>query len=79
MSDQPRKCPYCGIILQHPYWSHIMDSHPDEYAKNETWITLYNDYSNMGMDKSICFMVIAELFNSTPKNVELYLKSKKII
>jgi len=79
MTDQARKCPYCGAMLRHPYWEHVMTKHPEEYAKNETWITLYKDYSSMGMDKSICYMVIAELFNSSPDKVESYLKAKKVV
>jgi len=77
MTDQPRKCPYCGAVLSHPYWSHIQEAHPAEYAKNETWIKLYKDYRSMGMEKTVCLMVIAELFNSTPENVESYLKQNK--
>ncbi|MFX1274621.1 MAG: hypothetical protein ACFFBP_09695 [Promethearchaeota archaeon] len=74
-----RKCPYCGVLLKHPYWAHVQSAHPEEYEKNETWITLFKDYSGMGMDKAICFMVIAELFNSSPEKVESFLKAKKII
>jgi hypothetical protein len=79
MTDQPRKCPYCGVVLSHPYWSHIQEAHPAEYAKNETWITLYKDYRSMGMEKTVCLMVIAELFNSTAENVESYLKQNKAL
>lgn len=44
--DKPRKCPYCLEILYHPYWVHIQAQHPNEYAKNETWIQLYKDYTS---------------------------------
>ena len=71
-----RECPYCGVLLEHPYWAHVQEAHPDEYQKHETWITLYKDYSGMGMDPSICFMVIGELFNATPQEVESFLKKK---
>ena len=77
MSDDgpgARNCPYCGVLLEHPYWAHIQDSHPAEYSKNDTWITLYKDYAGMGMDPAICYMVIAELFNATPDKVESFLK-----
>ena len=79
MEEGGRKCPYCGKLLEHPYWAHVQSEHPEEYAKNETWITLYKDYSEMGMDKSICFMVIAELFNSTSEKVESFLKEKNVV
>ncbi|MFX1236916.1 MAG: hypothetical protein ACFFAS_04370 [Promethearchaeota archaeon] len=79
MTDEARECPYCGQTLKHPYWQHIQSSHPDEYAKNETWITLYKDYNSMGMDPSICFMVIAELFNSTPDQVKSFLKKNNVL
>ena len=73
-SDEGRKCPYCGVVLKHPYWSHVQQEHPEEYAKNETWVTLYKDYSSMGMDRSVCIMVIGELFNVSAEEVESFLE-----
>ena len=71
--DDGRECPYCGVILHHPYWSHVQQEHPAEYAKNETWITLYKDYTNMGMDETVTLMVIGELFNVSPEEVKSFL------
>ncbi|MBN1802398.1 MAG: hypothetical protein JW891_12880 [Candidatus Lokiarchaeota archaeon] len=79
MSEEARECPYCGEMLSRPYWHHIQENHPQEYAKHETWISLYKDYSSMGMDQSICFMVIAELFNSTPDQVKSFLKKNNAL
>ena len=72
-NDEGRECPYCGAILHHPYWSHVQQEHPAEYAKNETWVTLYNDYSSMGMDESVCLMVIGELFNVSAEEVKSFI------
>ncbi|MFX1298274.1 MAG: hypothetical protein ACFFD2_25900, partial [Promethearchaeota archaeon] len=54
-----RTCPYCGATLHHPYWQHVQSQHPDEYAKNETWIQLYKDYTSMGMSQEMSLMVIS--------------------
>jgi len=74
-----RQCPYCGKILYHPYWQHVQEKHPVEYEQNETWVQLYKDYSSMGMDKSMCLMVISELFNAPQTDVESYLKKRKAL
>ncbi len=71
--DEGRECPYCGVILHHPYWSHVQQEHPAEYTKNETWITLYNDYTNMGMEESVTLMVIGELFNVSADEVKSFI------
>ena len=57
--EEGRNCPYCGIPLKHPYWQHVQSEHPEEYARNETWIQLYKDYTSMGMDQAMSLMVIA--------------------
>ncbi|MFX0186165.1 MAG: hypothetical protein ACFE8A_00365 [Candidatus Hodarchaeota archaeon] len=77
--NESRKCPYCGVTLQRPYWVHIQSKHPAEYAKNETWIQLYKDYTSMGMDQSMSLMVISELFNQSIKDVKSYLKENGIL
>lgn len=74
-----RKCPYCGVMLERPYWVHIQSNHPAEYAKNETWIQLYKDYTSMGMDQSMSLMVISELFNQSIDDVKDYLKENDIL
>ena len=74
-----RECPYCHKIIRRPYWVHIQRKHSAEYEKNETWIQLYKDYSSMGMEKSMCLMVISELFNVSQNDVESYLKKRKIL
>ena len=74
-----RTCPYCGVVLERPYWAHVQANHPDEYEKHTTWVNLYKDYSSMGMDKNICLMVISELFNVSPETVESYLKDMEIL
>ena len=74
-----RECPYCHKIIRRPYWVHIQKHHSAEYEKNETWIQLYRDYSSMGMEKSMCLMVISELFNVSQDDVESYLKKNKIL
>ena len=78
-NDESRKCPYCGVLLHHPYWQHIQSNHPAEYSKNETWIQLYKDYCSMGMDESMSLMVISELFNQDMDDVKSYLKENKIL
>ena len=35
--------------------------------------------SGMGMDKAICLMVIGELFNSQPDEIESFLKGEGVI
>jgi hypothetical protein len=77
--DEGRKCPYCGVMLQRPYWVHIQSNHPTEYAKNETWIQLYKDYTSMGMDISMSLMVISELFNQSIEDVKSYLKENNLL
>ena len=79
MEEGGRKCPICGILLKHPYWQHVQTLHPDDYAQNETWIQLYKDYSSMGMEKSMCLMVISELFNASENDIESYLKDNNIL
>lgn len=79
MSKEGRKCPYCGKILKHPYWVHIQESHPLDYQKNETWIQLFNDYTSMGMDHNMSIMVIAELFNTSEKDIEEYLQKNNVL
>lgn len=77
--SEQRKCPYCQATLRKPYWKHIQSEHPEEYKQKSTWVQLYKDYAGMGMDKSICLMVISELFNTTPNEVETYLQNENII
>ena len=77
--EEGRKCPYCGVMLQRPYWVHIQSHHPTEYAKNETWIQLYKDYTSMGMDTSMSLMVISELFNQPIEDVKSFLKENNIL
>lgn len=77
--DETRNCPYCGILLYHPYWQHVQSEHPEEYARNETWIQLYKDYTSMGMDQAMSLMVIAELFNHSIDDVKGYLDEQNIL
>ncbi len=77
--DEIRNCPYCGIPLKHPYWQHVQAEHAEEYARNETWIQLYKDYTSMGMDSAMSLMVIAELFNQSQADVESYLKENNVL
>ena len=72
--SEGRKCPYCGQMLKHPYWQHVQSQHPGEYAKNETWIQLYKDYTSMGMSQEMSLMVISELFNQPINDVKEYLE-----
>lgn len=72
--EEERRCPYCGEALQRPYWQHVQKFHPAEYAEHSTWVQLYKDYSAMGMTKQISLMVIGELFNASPEEVESFLK-----
>jgi len=75
-----RKCPYCGMILDHPYWRHIESEHPEEYLNDQaTWIQLYKDYLGMGMDQDLCVKVISELFNQSEKDILDFLKDQNII
>jgi len=78
-NDESRNCPYCGVLLHHPYWQHIQSKHSGEYSKNETWIQLYKDYCSMGMSHDMSVMVIAELFNQSNADVEAYLRESKVI
>ncbi|MHA1343457.1 MAG: hypothetical protein ACTSQG_05690 [Promethearchaeota archaeon] len=77
--EEQRDCPYCGQKLKRPYWQHIQSEHPQEYAAKETWVQLYKDYKSMGMDDSICLMVIGELFNANPTEIESFLKQKGVL
>jgi hypothetical protein len=77
--EEGRKCPYCGKLLQHPYWQHVQSQHPAEYAKNETWIQLYRDYVSMGMSQDMSLMVISELFNQPIDDVKEYLEKSDVI
>ena len=77
--DEERNCPYCGILLHHPYWQHVQSEHAEEYARNETWIQLYKDYTSMGMSREMSVMVIAELFNHKIEDVEAYLKENNVL
>ena len=71
--EESRFCPYCGIKLEHHYWQHVMSEHPDKYEQKETWIKLYQDYINLGMDQEISLKVIAELNNATTEEVKSFL------
>ena len=77
--DETRFCPYCGIKLQHPYWSHIQKEHPDKYTQKETWVKLYQDYRKLGMDEEISLTVVSELFNSTIDEIKSFLKNKNAL
>jgi hypothetical protein len=77
--SQDNVCPYCGKILEHPYWAHVQAEHPEEYKKRKTWIKLYKDYSKMGMDDEKCFMIMAELFNVSADDVKFYLQQNKVL
>ena len=81
MTDQTRKCPYCSKPLtRRPYWKHIQEEHPKEFENDtSTWIQLFKDYSQMGMNKEVSIQVIAEIFNKTPKFIESFLKEKKVL
>jgi len=57
----------------------ISTEDPEEYAAKETWVQLYKDYAGMGMDSMVCFIVISELFNSTPDEVESFLKEQGVL
>ncbi|TFF88741.1 MAG: hypothetical protein EU550_00720 [Promethearchaeota archaeon] len=74
-----RECPYCGEKLKHPYWTHVQKKHPEEYEKKFTWIQLFEDYKNMGMQSEVSLNVIAELFNTTPDEVKFFLKQKNVL
>lgn len=78
-SSDVRFCPYCGIKLKHPYWSHISLKHADKYAQKETWVKLYQDYRKLGMDENISLTVISELFNSTIDEIKSFLKNKNAL
>ncbi len=83
MSDEPeaRKCPYCGVLLQHPYWQHLSTAHPEEFASDrENWKNLYNDYTTVaGMPAEISIKVIAELYNVDEDDVHSFLKHENIL
>ena len=77
--DETRFCPYCGIKLKHPYWEHIQSVHAEKYAQKETWVKLYQDYRNLGMDEEISLTVISEPFNATTEEIKSFLKDKKAL
>ena len=77
--NETRFCPYCGVSLEHPYWAHIQDTHPEKYTQKETWVKLYEDYTGLGMDETTSLMVISELFNATTEEVKSFLTNAKII
>jgi hypothetical protein len=81
MSDEEesRFCPYCGIELEHPYWSHVQSEHPEKYSQKETWIKLYEDYVGLGMDITTSLMVISELFNATQDEIKSFLKNANVL
>ncbi len=70
-------CPFCGKKIDKPYWSHVQTEHPAEYEKKQTWIKLYKDYIGMGMDQEMSLQVIAELFNTSTKEVKSFLQKHK--
>jgi hypothetical protein len=76
--EETRFCPYCGIKLEHPYWVHVQEKHPNKYAAKETWIKLYEDYTKLGMDQTISLTVISELFNATIEEVKSFLKNANV-
>lgn len=78
-SSEVKTCPYCNEKLKHPYWAHVQQKHPNEYAKKQTWIPLYKDYKKMGMEDKICFKVIGELFNIGSDEVKFFLKQNKVL
>lgn len=78
-NNKSRKCPYCGQTLEHPYWSHVQEKHPAEYASKKTWITLFNDYRSIGMEIEQSINVIAELFNADKNEIEWFLKDSGAI
>ena len=59
---EARACPYCGVKLKRPYWQHIQKAHPESYASTSMWEPLYLEYKNLGMDSSMCIMVVSELY-----------------
>ncbi|TXT54679.1 MAG: hypothetical protein BAJALOKI2v1_750013 [Promethearchaeota archaeon] len=73
-NKNPRKCPYCGEVLEHPYWTHIQQEHPGEYASKKTWIKLFKDYRGIGMEVEQSINVISELFNADKNEIEWFLK-----
>ena len=77
--NETRFCPYCGIKLEHPYWSHVQKEHPEKYTQKETWVKLFEDYTKLGMDEDISLTVISELFNATKEEIKSFLKDKKAL
>ncbi len=77
--DQKNRCPYCNKVLKHPYWAHIQQYHPEEYKKKKTWIKLYQDYSSVGMDDKVIFIIMAELFNVSADEIKFYLEKNKVL
>ncbi len=74
-----RYCPYCGVMLKHPYWAHISLEHAEKYTQKETWLKLYQDYRKLGMDEEISLTVISELFNATKDEIKSFLKNKNAL
>ncbi|WP_457559003.1 hypothetical protein [Candidatus Harpocratesius sp.] len=79
--EATRKCPYCGKILtERPYWRHVEKTHPKEYASDkQTWIQLYKDYTNMGMNESTTITVISEIFNKDEDTIKSFLKKHNVL
>ena len=73
--EESRFCPYCVIALHHPYWQHIQKEHQEKYSQKETWISLFADYTGLGMDEATSLIVIGELFNATTEEVKSFLKN----
>ncbi|MHA1715347.1 MAG: hypothetical protein ACTSXU_09210 [Promethearchaeota archaeon] len=73
--NELRKCPYCDEMIEtRPYWNHIATKHPKEYENSRTtWYPLFKDYVLAGMSIDTILMVMPELFNSTPEEIENFL------
>ena len=75
-----RKCPYCGMELDKPYWRHIQTIHPKEFEGSmATWKQLFLDYTGMGMSSNISILAICELFNKSEEEVRDYLEHEKVL
>ena len=78
--DIKRRCPYCGKMLNRPYWAHLAQDHPDEYNNNKaTWVQLYQDYRAAGMAEDVSITVVSELFNADPGDVRKLLKREGVL
>ncbi|MHA1699758.1 MAG: hypothetical protein ACTSWN_13015 [Promethearchaeota archaeon] len=73
--NELRKCSYCDEMIEtRPYWNHIATKHPKEYENSRTtWYPLFKDYVLAGMSIDTILMVMPELFNSTPEEIENFL------